>query len=117
MDGMLLSEIINRSIIAWYCVLVIYPVRLFLKKVSRKYCYFLWLVVFLNLCIPFSLVSAFSLIPQKVVEFSIEEKNVETPEITADFNVPEEAENMVVFEGKMFQMIRAVYYCVKPKGG
>ena len=74
MGGLLLPEIINRSVIAWYCVIVIYLARLFLKKISRKYCYFLWLVVFLNLCIPFSVVSSFSLIPQKLMELSVEDK-------------------------------------------
>ena len=101
MDGLLLSEIINRSVIAWYCVLVIYLVRLFLKKISRKYCYFLWLVVFLNLCIPFSIVSSFSLIPQKLMEFSVEEKAPEQPkpEMTEDSIAGEKVQNMIVFEG------------------
>ena len=101
MGGLLLSEIINRSVIAWYCVIVIYLVRLFLKKISRKYCYFLWLVVFLNLCIPFSVVSSFSLIPQKLMEFSVEEKASEQPkpEMTEDSIAGEKEQNMVVFEG------------------
>lgn len=72
MEGMLLSGIVDRSVIACYCVLLIFLVRLFLKRISRKYCYYLWMVVFFNLCIPFSVVSSFSLIPQKVMEFSVE---------------------------------------------
>ena len=101
MGGLLLSEIINRSVIAWYCVTVIYLARLFLKKISRKYCYFLWLVVFLNLCIPFSVVSSFSLIPQKLMELSVEEKvqKQPKPEMTEDIIAGDEGENMIVFEG------------------
>ena len=72
MKDILLSGIIDRSMIACYCVLLIFLVRLLLKKISRKYCYYLWLVVFLNLCIPFSIVSSFSLIPQRVLEISVE---------------------------------------------
>lgn len=72
MEGMLLSGIVDRSVIACYCVLLIFLVRLFLKRIGRKYCYYLWMVVFFNLCIPFSVVSSFSLIPQKVMEFSVE---------------------------------------------
>lgn len=104
MNGMLLSEIINRSILACYCILVIYLVRLFLKKISRKYCYYLWFVVFFNLCIPFSFVSSFSLIPQRVMEFSVE--NSVTPivdnpeeEIEKSFMEGNEPENIIIFSG------------------
>ncbi len=94
MDGMLLSGMIDRSVIAWYCVLLIFFVRLFLKRISRKYCYYLWLVVFLNLCIPFSIVSSFSLIPQRVAEFSMESREEVNPEVYGEIN---EAQNIVFF--------------------
>ena len=86
MDGMLLSGMIDRSIVAWYCVLLIFFVRLFLKRISRKYCYYLWMVVFLNLCIPFSIVSSFSLIPQRVAEFSVESMEDENQEVSGKIN-------------------------------
>ena len=104
MDGMLLSRVIDRSVIAWYCVLLIFFVRLFLKKVSRKYCYYLWFVVFLNLCIPFTFVSSFSLVPQRVMEFSVENRVnqiVDSPEekIEESVLVGNEPENIVIFSG------------------
>lgn len=104
MDGMLLSRVIDRSVIAWYCVLMIFFVRLFLKKVSRKYCYYLWFVVFLNLCIPFTFVSSFSLVPQRVMEFSVENSVnpiVDSPEEKIEESVlaGNEPENIVIFSG------------------
>lgn len=86
MDGMLLSGMIDRSIVAWYCVLLIFFVRLFLKRISRKYCYYLWMVVFLNLCIPFSIVSSFSLIPERIAEFSVESGENVNPELPEKIN-------------------------------
>ncbi len=94
MDGVLISGIIDRSIIAWYCILLIIFVRLFLKRISRKYCYYLWMVVFLNLCIPFSIVSSFSLIPQRVAEFSVESMEDENQEVSGKINA---TQNIVVF--------------------
>ena len=86
MDGMLLSGMIDRSIVACYCVLLIFFVRLFLKRINRKYCYYLWMVVFLNLCIPFSIVSSFSLIPQRIAEFSVESGEDVNPELPEKIN-------------------------------
>ena len=86
MDGMLLSGMIDRSIVACYCVLLIFFVRLFLKRISRKYCYYLWMVVFLNLCIPFSIVSSFSLIPERIAEFSVESGENVNPELPEEIN-------------------------------
>ena len=94
MDGVLISGIIDRSIIAWYCILLIIFVRLFLKRISRKYCYYLWMVVFLNLCIPFSIVSSFSLIPQRVAEFSVESMEDDNQEVSGKINA---TQNIVVF--------------------
>ncbi len=71
MQGMILSKVLNMSLMGSYCILVVLLVRLFLKKFDRKYTYYLWFVVFLNLCIPFSVKGSFSLIPQSVAEFSV----------------------------------------------
>ena len=60
--------------------------RLFLKRISRKYCYYLWMVVFLNLCIPFSIVSSFSLIPERIAEFSVESGENVNPELPEKIN-------------------------------
>lgn len=71
MQGMLLSKILAMSLTGSYCILVVLLIRLLLKKCDRKYAYYLWFVAFLNLCLPFTLRGAFSLIPQPVAEFSV----------------------------------------------
>lgn len=71
MQGMLLNKILTMSLTGSYCILVVLLIRLLLKKCDRKYAYYLWFVVFLNLCLPFSLMGSFSLIPKPVAEFSV----------------------------------------------
>lgn len=63
MDGTLLLKALEMSLTASYVFCIVWIARLFLKKIARKYCYYLWIVVFLNLCIPVSIYSSFSLIP------------------------------------------------------
>lgn len=75
MGGMLFSKILSMSIIGCYTTLFIFIIRLLLKKAGRKYCYYLWLVVFLNLSIPFSAFSSFSLIPERVAELSADREH------------------------------------------
>ncbi len=79
MDGMLFSKVLQMSLIGCYSFLVIFIVRLFLKKISHKYCYYLWMIVFVNLCVPFSLFSSFSLIPQQMMNYIIRTSNDEIP--------------------------------------
>ncbi|MGN0335535.1 MAG: M56 family metallopeptidase [Lachnospiraceae bacterium] len=77
MDGMLFSKVFHMTLIGCYCFLIVFPVRFILKRISYKYCYYLWLIVFMNLCIPFSIFSSFSLIPQRVMEFNAEHIEIE----------------------------------------
>lgn len=71
MEGLLFSKILHMSLIGCYSMLIVLLVRLFLRKVGRKYCYYLWMIVFINLCIPFSVFSSFSLIPKPLQDFSV----------------------------------------------
>ena len=66
-------KVAEMSLVGCYSVLIVLVVRRLLWKCERKYSYYLWFIVFLNLCIPFSIRSPFSLIPRPVSEFSIEE--------------------------------------------
>lgn len=66
-------KVAEMSLVGCYSVLIVLVVRRFLLKCERKYSYYLWFVVFLNLCIPFSIRSPLSLIPRPVSEFSLEE--------------------------------------------
>ena len=76
------------SLIGSYCILLVLPVRMLLLKCGRKYAYYLWLVVFLNLSLPVTLQGKVSFIPRQVAEFSIVQK-VDIGE-TAATEAPEE---------------------------
>ena len=71
MLGEIFQQILDMSLIGCYSIIIVMVVRLLLTKCERKYIYYLWFVVFLNLCIPFSFQGAFSLIPSSVAEFSL----------------------------------------------
>lgn len=77
-EGSMLQDIFTRilemSMVGCYSILIVLAVRGLLLKCERKYSYYLWFIVFLNLCVPFSLESAFSLIPRQVAEFTLGEK-------------------------------------------
>ena len=71
MMGEIFQKILDMSLIGCYSIFIVMAVRLLLSKCGRKYAYYLWFVVFLNLCIPFSFQGIFSLIPNSVAEFSV----------------------------------------------
>lgn len=68
----LFENILGMSVIGSYIIGVVFLVRLLLLKCGRKYAYFLWVVVFINLCLPITINAPFSLIPQKVVSVAEE---------------------------------------------
>lgn len=74
MDGFFIGRILKMSLIGSYCILLVLPLRLLLLKCERKYAYYLWLVVFLNLSVPFAIQGRVSLIPRQVAEFSVTPK-------------------------------------------
>lgn len=71
MMGEIFQKILDMSLIGCYSIIIVMAVRLLLTKCERKYIYYLWFAVFLNLCIPFSFQGGFSLIPSSVAEFSV----------------------------------------------
>ncbi len=66
------AQILQMSLIGCYSIGVVLLVRPLLARCGRRYAYYLWLIVFLNLCMPISLKGIFSLIPRQVAEFSLE---------------------------------------------
>ena len=66
------EKILEMSLVGCYSVVIVMLARRLLWKCERKYAYYLWFVVFLNLSIPFFWQSDFSLIPRQVAEFSVE---------------------------------------------
>lgn len=73
MNGEILKKVLEMSLMGSYSVLVMLAVRFLMGKLERKYVYYLWLVVFLNFCIPFSFHGKYSLIPAAVADFSLSE--------------------------------------------
>ncbi len=59
----LFLEVLNMSYVGSIVILAIVIVRIFLKKVPRKFSYILWIVPLLRLLLPFSIESVFSLVP------------------------------------------------------
>lgn len=68
----ILMKVLEMSLIGCYSVLIVMVARGLLWKCERKYAYYLWLIVFLNFSLPFSVKSSFSLIPAFVADFSME---------------------------------------------
>lgn len=75
MQGVLLEKVLHMSLIGCYSMAVVLPIRFLLMRCGRKYAYYLWLIVFANLCIPVTLYSSLSLIPGAVADFSVEAEN------------------------------------------
>ena len=62
------GAVLHLSLIGSYTVLLVVLLRFLMLKVlhcSRKLAYGLWLLVFLNFCVPTGLQSPFSLIPSR----------------------------------------------------
>lgn len=74
MQDTLFVAVLDRSLVGCYCIAETLIVRLFLKKCGRKYAYYLWLAVFLNLCFPVAVTGNFSLIPRQVADFSVRDE-------------------------------------------
>lgn len=73
--GDLFVRILNISMISCYTIVVVMVLRALLLRWERKFVYFLWFVVFVNLCIPFRLEGPFSLVPAWVADFDIDRRS------------------------------------------
>lgn len=71
MQGEVFVRILNISMVSCYTIVVVMVLRAFLMRWERKFVYFLWFVVFVNLCIPFRLEGPFSLVPAWIADFDI----------------------------------------------
>ncbi len=66
-------RILNTSLISCYVIVVVMLFRALMLRAERKYVYWLWFMVFINLCIPFRISGPFSLIPRWVANFDLAE--------------------------------------------
>lgn len=85
-------KVLEMSMVGCYSILVVLAARLLLRKCPRKYSYYLWFVVFLNLCLPVTFEGIFSLIPRQVAGFSVEEDLLERYRPAAEALVQEKEE-------------------------
>ena len=72
MSGKVLEIVLKMSLIGCYSFIIVLLVRFLILKLLRapqKYACYLWMAVFLNLCLPFSVRGPVSLIPQDVGMF------------------------------------------------
>lgn len=72
MSGKVLEIVLKMSLIGCYSTMIVLLVRFLILKLLRapqKYACYLWMAVFLNLCLPFSVRGPVSLIPQDVGMF------------------------------------------------
>ena len=61
----LFGELVNQSIFASWLICAVLVLRIVLKKLPRQFFVLLWMMVGIRLIFPFSLESAFSLIPSR----------------------------------------------------
>lgn len=73
----LFCRLLEMSLRGVFCIGVAVLIRLLLVRLGRKYAYYLWAVVFLNLIVPVTIQGKFSLIPKQAAEVSVE-VNAET---------------------------------------
>lgn len=64
--------VLQMDIIGSFCILVVLAARFLLRKLPRKFSYFLWFVVFLRLLCPVFPDGPFSLIPNEIMALPLE---------------------------------------------
>lgn len=80
----LFLSILNMSITASYCILAVIVIRLFLKKVPKKYSYILWGIPMFRLVCPASFSTVLSIFNMSFFDMSSVQKNNTMTYIPAD---------------------------------
>lgn len=87
MSGKVLEIVLKMSLIGCYSFIIVLLVRFLILKLlraPRKYACYLWMAVFLNLCLPFSVRGPVSLIPQDVGMFFEGSARMEEEEVSPE---------------------------------
>ncbi len=71
MGTAILNQLLQMNLIGIYGILLAFVVRLLLRKAGSRYCYALWIIVFLNLVLPTVLTGSFSLIPKQLYQVGL----------------------------------------------
>ncbi len=70
----MINLVIQKNLVGIYVILVILAARIFLRKISNRLIYHLWLVAFVSLLLPVNLLQgSFSLIPKEITRIEIQE--------------------------------------------
>ncbi len=71
----MINLIIQKNLVVIYAILVILSVRFFLRKISSRLVYDLWLAAFVSLLLPINFIQgSFSLIPREITQIEIQER-------------------------------------------
>ncbi|MCD8069459.1 MAG: hypothetical protein LUE87_11390, partial [Lachnospiraceae bacterium] len=67
----ILNYMLQMNLIGIYGILLAFLIRPLLRRAGSRYCYYLWIVVFLNLAAPTVLTGSFSLIPRQLYQVEL----------------------------------------------
>lgn len=73
---MLFLKILNMSISACYVVIVVYLLRIFFKRLPKVISYCMWMIVLFKLICPFSIESAFGIMPTQNITINTSDEYV-----------------------------------------
>lgn len=107
----LFGKVLDMSFIGCYTIAVVLAVRFLLIKFDKKYAYYLWLIVFINLALPVSFRGNISLIPKQVAQFSVADNVIvhEEESFPADI-AEEESPDKINILSKSGQLVNPVNY-------
>lgn len=77
-------KVVNMSITAGYCVVIVLLLRMCIRKLPRIYSYVLWAAVFFRLVCPISLESTFSILKVKPETIPYHPGNLKAPESVSE---------------------------------
>lgn len=100
MNGGWILELINMSVVGGTVIGFVCILRLFLKRLPKKYLCVLWLIPFLRLLLPFTLQSPISILPvnaRSVVEAAADGGNI--PVLNTGIHVVDKTVNLILLDG------------------
>ncbi len=83
MGTAILNQLLQMNLIGIYGILLAFAVRLVLRKAGSRYCYALWIIVFLNLALPTVLTGSFSLIPKQLYQVELSQDDESAYDVNA----------------------------------
>jgi len=108
----LFNTVISMSLTGAFVILIVFVIRLFLKKAPKKFSYLLWAVVAFRLCCPVALSLPVSIMPETLTSGSVVNEVIDTvqfaemseshvPVLEKDYTVINEQSTYEAFSGKL----------------